>query len=832
MGDDNSGDTLFQRILSVAQDAILPSSDPRPEPPTQYAFLRRDDRDERFGRQVDILSSLSNDEEAQRAEAVCKYLCAALEPVADHVARLDDAFSEMLEFSIINPVDSAPNIAKSAHDLLLRLPPSPVSVLANVDDLCELPGEYFHCPSADRILSGLKVATFIPRNLIATAVHATLRFFDRRNPRLAIKPYLDMIMELLEAVLRLRARKHSPLAMKVKLLVLFQFLWKLWHETLCIHRWGQLGAYLHHGAALTQSNFLDIRGYDFLHSLTVPNSWTSQVPPSMCRWAFELLKSDRANTQANFGTFLEAFAQTFGDLSPRCVKQHDGAFSQCDGSSPSSCMRFTGAKIEDQSAHLKDCDGACRRLYWDEKSYRDVTGTRAVKMDVYAEKLTYCASSNLTMAVSHVWSHGQGGRIDGGTCTGFNTCLHQRYCAIAQSFGCDSYWMDTPCIPEDHALRREAIEGINPVFSESKITLVCDRDLMMVDVQRHDVAAYERLLATLLVCDWSARAWTFLEAVKGANNLCILCRNDEVVRLTDALRSVHEAGNLSLINLCLAASHLLRKNRIDYNGSLEATGTMLSHRHASRPGDEIVIWSLLVRTGFYDMPLCTTAEQFWSSRNQVNTAFLVSDVPRMTAKGFSWAPSRPDFPIDFRLDDQARAFAHEGDGSALAAIFPRGQAEDDFVRIQATWLTCNLDDLDIGRSMRSIISAWLTGMKYVLNVPRLRQIVVQRSRSYLRSLEAEFDYYYDMCLISSRTRGELNRIVDSVSGPGVSVALLRPMQRKVAIDVPYDHRGFPGEIPVVVVTSVDGEVWTWEQVIRWDQSVALPPFRRQTIDIE
>lgn len=43
--------------------------------------------------------------------------------------------------------------------------------------------------------------------------------------------------------------------------------------------------------------------------------------------------------------------------------------------------------------------------------------------------------------------------------------------------------MDTPFIHEDHQLRAESIAKINDVFAQSKVTLVCDRDLMEIDVQ-------------------------------------------------------------------------------------------------------------------------------------------------------------------------------------------------------------------------------------------------------------------------------------------------------------------------------------------------------------
>ena len=83
-----------------------------------------------------------------------------------------------------------------------------------------------------------------------------------------------------------------------------------------------------------------------------------------------------------------------------------------------------------------------------------------------------------------------------------NNCLHRKYVSIAQSIGCDSYWMDTPCIPQNYQLRKEAINNINTTFAWSILTLVVDRDIMTIDVdQGISLETYELLLATLVVSD-------------------------------------------------------------------------------------------------------------------------------------------------------------------------------------------------------------------------------------------------------------------------------------------------------------------------------------------
>lgn len=259
---------------------------------------------------------------------------------------------------------------------------------------------------------------------------------------------------------------------------------------------------------------------------------------------------DRASVGQDYRALYELYSELFGDRPARCMV-NDSSIG-CDGTAPDSCQRFAGARVKDQSAHDASCSKSkCSRLFWDELSYRSVNGARAVCLDKTDNKmLRYRLASGRTLAISHVWSHGQGGRpeLEGGS--GFNLCLHQRYVSIARAAGCDSYWMDTPCIPGDHQLRHEAIANINKVFSECKLTLICDRDLMDADIgiesPQAEISNRESegeggtdnpalFRAALFVCDWNVRAWTFLESMRGRRNVHILCKNNMILLVNDTI---------------------------------------------------------------------------------------------------------------------------------------------------------------------------------------------------------------------------------------------------------------------------------------------------------
>jgi hypothetical protein len=149
------------------------------------------------------------------------------------------------------------------------------------------------------------------------------------------------------------------------------------------------------------------------------------------------------------------------------------------------------------------------------------------------------------------------------------------------------------------------------------------------------LASKSRFSALFLVCDWNVRAWTLLEGIRGRRNIHLLCRDDKVISLKRLLLDIYHHGAIDIATLSLAARHLLparpwidpeleehisgttgaeREARIkDFEDvvressftqwgemnergfvHIDEAGGLLSHRLASRPGDDVVIWSLLL----------------------------------------------------------------------------------------------------------------------------------------------------------------------------------------------------------------------------------------------
>ena len=472
----------------------------------------------------------------------------------------------------------------------------------------------------------------------------------------------------------------------------------------------------------------------------------------------------------------------------------------CDGKAPENCMRFRGMKIEDQSAHAPPCLGHCVRLFWDENSFRNVTGGRAVSIDeTNSSQIRYVTASERTLAISHVWSHGQGGRPEE-VFTGFNTCLHNRYCSIARSIGCDSYWMDTPCIPGHHDnkdLRKEAIDKINEIFATSKVTLVCDRDLLGIDVSDLTFELQESILAALLVCDWNIRAWTLLEAMRGRRNIHLLFKDDKILPFKQILETVLQEGSIDLAILFCTAQHLIpfqlapNNNVNPYNRRLnggyinvEEAGCLLNHRYATRPGDGVVIWSLMCEEKASYSPT-----EFWKTRIDriLNTGFLMSSVPRIgdseDSPGFNWAPERPDLqaPSSANGDTEARYHSFDGEGSSAGVVTERG--------LQANWSTCIIKEHSMIGRISNRISA----------------------------------------LSRRRTPTQIQKIVDKYLKDYRMGALLRPMPENLA-GTTVQYRGDANGTLLAMVGSNDrGQTWHWRGIWEWDEDDPLPEFREAAV---
>ncbi|KAG8409886.1 hypothetical protein J3458_018966 [Metarhizium acridum] len=263
---------------------------------------------------------------------------------------------------------------------------------------------------------------------------------------------------------------RNPVALQIAEI----FLSVAWHRSVMILFYMIAGAQLNNGPSAQWVDLYSVAGTDQLRELAdhqmrgdadYRETGTTQY---LCNWSLELLRRTKPARALDFRRLLNRFSSQFEHEPGRCLKTSSEA---CKGDDPSSCERFTAAESCAQLAHGSSCSGNCQKIRWNEDSYIVAKGPRAVKVDSDMDCLFYQPASSRTLAISHVWAHGQGGRPE----DGINTCLHQRYCGLARRLNCDSYWIDSACIPTDKTLRKKAICSINDVFSTSSAVVGCDK---------------------------------------------------------------------------------------------------------------------------------------------------------------------------------------------------------------------------------------------------------------------------------------------------------------------------------------------------------------------
>ncbi|KAH8790385.1 hypothetical protein F5882DRAFT_95054 [Hyaloscypha sp. PMI_1271] len=566
------------------------------------------------------------------------------------------------------------------------------------------------------------------------------------------------------------------------------FLWTAWQRSVMLYFYYLLQVQLQQGYSPEWGSLFAVRGIQRLEELD-----SGAEINYICNWSFQILRASRSSLGLDFRTMLSRFESHFGERSGRC-KQGSGL--ACQGDMPETCQRFIGSETKSQSKHTSSCDGHCEKIRWSEQSYRSVTGARAVYFDSNNSYLQYCEASPRTMAISHVWSHGQGGRPE----HGINVCLHQQYCSLAKACDSDSYWIDSACIPREPQLRKEAIETINTVFATSKVVLISDMDLQSIDLSTPGIEKLETLLSILLVCDWNVRAWTMLEAIRGRNNVNILCNDSQMISLTDLVRTVLNEGAIDLAVLLGCAQHLLPSDPTAAI-SIEDAGFLISRRHASRSDDEVVIWGLL-----NSLPGEKSALNLWASQKCVRTGYLMSSASRLEAEGYHWAPSAPyirpqirtvalnNYPDSIIQQQQNYMVcyqAYDGQGSYIASRVDGG--------LQSKWLVQDMTG--------SLLNTYRENFCY--------KTPLGAGHPTQQEINPDLD---EMVEVHEQPDTVLAcNSIERLLSAGNAVRVVRPLAECGA--VPYKGAMRRGEsygmIAAVCVLKPGSENWEWQGVYQW-----------------
>ncbi|KAI1080624.1 hypothetical protein F5B20DRAFT_539978 [Whalleya microplaca] len=749
-----------------------------------------------------IIKYYTTEERHDKIMQTCNDLLTAAADVNFHVTKLEAVFTTLLSCQWRPEKLSTATIVDDTKKILQRLPHVSLNLPEN---LGMLPSGYFSTDQKE--WNSLIVTSMVHRNLVCFAIYHIITLSEGGYMEMTLQEGLNHVAEIIQQCVE---NGNADVAQKPYWVLVRCYLWSFWQRARLLHSYFVMTRRLVIG--LTENTpYQWMRNYQVSQGLSL-RAFTEQAaqvrkPPEMCGWKCELIIGDPVCLGFDFTLLFRRFEKAFGAMQTSC---HFNLHGACEGQDWHHCARFNRTEGANQTMHDSTQDHEYDnepRVVWDEASYRRVEGARAVCISESDDSyFKYCTASQRTLAFSHVWSHGQGGRPH----EGINRCLHHRYIQLAKQLGCDSYWIDSACIPEPDDLRKEAITHINDVFYESKYVLVCDKELMSINIDDLTTECYEWLLTGVLLSDWNIRAWTMLEALKGREHVAILCQGNKTVMFKDIIEQVCHNGRIDIAVFASLLPHMLPSQiegrikgkvlqEVSPNDiSLEVIGSWLSHRPSSRKGDDVTIWSLCLnqhRARIKDVV------EFWRQQKGVNSGFLLSSSDRLSQPGLSWAPSTP-----FALPESR-------DQELSIDLFHRPLDSVDTARLSiqpdGLWGQWWAYEHQVG--LRASIG-WAT--TYMSTTQRQTYREIKKIR---RKFRLKARYIALLRPVSSRvyTRYDGATATPSASKSGILVAVC---------DSDHTERKQPLKIPQADQKPVHSYKWIWRGVYQWPTEVVMPNF--------
>lgn len=340
---------------------------------------------------------------------LCQHLRECVRKTDSHISEIDSALSSVFQCRIVledcrtlhgDPELSEDAIAFRAYDILRRLPSCPLDL---IDLPSNLDGKYVLIQDSLSHIAGpswetLKVSNYLSVIIVQLAL-SRVGF---------VSQYTDAcpneLAEILAMVSHLAAEETSEFETK-EWFIVRAAIWSSWQRAVMLCFYFNLSENLEAGFAPTYTSQHNLRETTPSPNLSVRKMSelyaTKGKVDSMCSWAFNLLRKDPVCLGMDFRTFHHRYQQLWGMSRSRC-KPESG--TSCLGKDPDECRRFNGLIVCDQSVHDSSCSSAtCRKLLWDEASYRAEKGARAVCLDEGLEKscsmLRYCRASQQTLAI-------------------------------------------------------------------------------------------------------------------------------------------------------------------------------------------------------------------------------------------------------------------------------------------------------------------------------------------------------------------------------------------------------------------------------------------------
>ena len=287
------------------------------------------------------------------------------------------------------------------------------------------------------------------------------------------------------------------------------------------------------------------------------------------------------------------------------------------------------------------------------------------------------------MAISHVWSDGTGGGVQGEGRV--NHCLFDYFKKIAKELGCTAIWWDTICIPTQRVARQNAISRMHENFEQAAHTIVHDQDLIQFPWTDDGSSCLALLLST-----WFTRAWTALELkMSRKEKVSVIYRDPKVPgghiikNLESDILALHPAYSSRGHWIASSLVTQLREQQFDTIADIQK---VLRTKSTSWPRDLIVVAGLLTghkpktdTLGF----VAQTTRDIILGLVEIEESFLYHGHATMAQKGgFSWCPfSLFDVHVRTNMDRRRGVYVSE-DGTVSGTWKYRLLSKEDAKKVQ------------------------------------------------------------------------------------------------------------------------------------------------------
>ena len=261
------------------------------------------------------------------------------------------------------------------------------------------------------------------------------------------------------------------------------------------------------------------------------------------------------------------------------------------------------------------------------------------------------------VAISHVWAHGLGNRVE----NALPSCALRQLQSSVNAIGVASdkrvpFWIDSLCLPRNPlSLRRKAVLRLSEVFADATDVLVWDSYL-----QQYDSSSMIEIeiIARILMSDWTTRLWTFSEG-KLAKKIWFQFRDKAVDFRTMELEWLERFSPRHMSDVCPvsplssiewqlmllydATVGEARYDDVPDQHELNMIRSALGTRQTSWSGDEALCLGAMFR---FDLKDIVEAEDggkmavFWQMMKSIPPAIIFAQFsPKLETLGSRWAPA-------------------------------------------------------------------------------------------------------------------------------------------------------------------------------------------------